>query len=135
MSNRKNETTNFGKVVDNLLGAISKPLPDKEVLHTQGEWKFKVLPESTHITVYSEMHGAICSIPANSNHFEEHKANAELICKAVNNYQTLLDSNKELLEALTELHNMVQHMKSPEKTDRFYNAIVQAQAAIKNNTK
>jgi hypothetical protein len=77
----------------------------KEVLqdkHTQGEWKWKVDDEtdSGTIFIYSERFGGIAKIPV-PIHREEHEANAGLIVKAVNNYQSLVDALRDSLATLT----------------------------------
>lgn len=59
------------------------------------------------IRAWSEIHGAVFTIPHKGKHSAEHEANAKLIVKAVNSYDKLIEenkrlsqSNKELLEAL-----------------------------------
>lgn len=70
----------------------------KEVLHTQLEWR--ISEDGCDIeAVYDGGSFGICSMYAT----EATQANAEIIVKAVNNYQKLLDSNRELLEIVKYL--------------------------------
>ncbi len=79
----------------------------KEVLHTQGEWKVittggiiePFLINCGKIEIAAMKWGIKSSVP---EVLEEVQANAELICKAVNERQRLIDSNRELLLALKE---------------------------------
>lgn len=59
-----------------------------ETQHTPAPWKV-LHTENTNTYVTSERFGAICTIPHNAKHTEEHEANALLIASA-----------PELLEAL-----------------------------------
>ncbi len=78
----------------------------KEVLHTQGEWKAVEMmkpTDSRYRGIYIQTKTKfIAELQPYGNDYEETKANAELICKAVNERQRLIDSNRELLEALTD---------------------------------
>ena len=74
----------------------------KEVLHTQGEWIMSNDNTRKRYSILNEDHTKRVAYlayeyPVTSN---EAKANAELIVRAVNERQKLLDSNRELLEAV-----------------------------------
>ena len=76
----------------------------KEVLHTQGEWYLEnELPTTAGKKFYvfqiNAGDGSDVGEYNTTKGIAEAIANAELIVKAVNNYQKLLDSNRELLEA------------------------------------
>jgi phosphoribosylaminoimidazole-succinocarboxamide synthase len=72
-------------------------------MRTQGEWRVQEYPETNLLTIYSQKHGAICQIPADSKHVEEHKANAAYICEAVNNYERLKQEASKLPSTIQEL--------------------------------
>jgi hypothetical protein len=79
-----------------------EPEPAKEVLqdkHTQGKW---TVLYSEEVNVFPEVRrvGDLIAICPNENvSMEEAEANAELICKAVNNYQSLVEQNKKVKES------------------------------------
>jgi hypothetical protein len=132
--------------------------PTKEVLqdkHTPGEWKTEYQQYAdeqdstdTHICVAAANGDWIADCGPEGN--EESEANAELIVKAVNNYQSLVDengilkearnvlcqlvkdmadSNKELLEKLNELHHYTDHkVKSYNIKDSMYFSVINIMA-------
>ncbi len=56
--------------------------------HTKGKWKWGICNEtdSETIFIFSDEFGGVAKIPAEKQ-TEEHKANAELICRAVNSHE------------------------------------------------
>ena len=66
---------------------------ENKVMHTLGEWKFKVDNETDGQTIfiYSPKFGGIAKIPS-TKHFEKHEANAKLIVTSVNNHYRLIEA-------------------------------------------
>lgn len=109
----------------------------KEVLHTQGEWGLDEQPgTASKYRFYSTTDGSnIGWFDPDEEQKEAGDANAELIVKAVNNYQKLLDSNRELLaaakDAIATLDRWQEHDNEAwdERDDATYNNL---QTAINN---
>ena len=71
--------------------------------HTPLPWHIVEVIDSTGIiSIASEKFGGICVIPHAGKHKPEHEANAELIVKAVNERQKLLDRIKFLEDLVKE---------------------------------
>ncbi len=81
---------------------------NNEVKRTQGEWRrngSEIVSGSYPENPYKVI-GAIYyegSTNQEPMKYEEAEANAEFICKAVNEYDSLIEDNKRLLEVLKEL--------------------------------
>ncbi len=90
----------------------SKEVKNKEVLHTQGTLfadygDYDRLKDADEIFLRIESEGETYDLARfGCNETENPKQWAELICKAVNERQRLIDSNRELSNALTVLMNM-----------------------------
>lgn len=71
--------------------------------HTQGEWKKERLPQlSGSIDIYSIGNTAtICRCLCNDLSEPEMQANAEYICRAVNNHDSLVNALKVLVERVS----------------------------------
>lgn len=92
----------------------------KEVLHTQGEWKLGAasLPDGKiNICGPLKLHesGYVIAQVFMNGDYSKGQANAEIICKAVNERQKLLDSNRELKMELGKWQNW---FKNPEMGPR-----------------
>lgn len=92
----------------------------KEVLHTQGEWNVSHSPVTKKSPLSLRWFKSVKNkrtiggkIIANAwgDTKEEAEANAELIVKAVNNYQKLLDSNRELQKKIDILYDALVTVK------------------------
>lgn len=124
----------------------------KEVLHTQGEWESFIQP--------SKDDGLVTTINVGSKRIatllfrgiEETEANAEIICRSVNQRQylsnlnvkicelnkQLIDSNRELIEAVKVANNFLGIVSAIFENrglhTTFYNDTVkELQTAINNN--
>lgn len=98
----------------------------KEVLHTQGEWIVEEYCDGWKIFGTS-INFPIAIVRNKFRKHEVNQANAELICKAVNNYQKLLDSNRELVKALYKCTASMQYHNVHEtKMATAYNEAVTA---------
>ena len=69
--------------------------------HTKGEWVLEIYPK--HLQIISKEGGGICNIIHKGILKERHEANAELIVKAVNNYQSLVDALNDAKSAYFHL--------------------------------
>jgi len=94
----------------------TKQTDGKEVLqdkYTKGEWKAVELMkpnDSRYKGIYIQTEKKfIAELQPYGSDFEETKANAALICEAVNERQSLIDSNRELLDALKQFVHAVEH--------------------------
>ena len=88
----------------------------KEVLHTQGIWEVGKSKSSSGWKIYT-IDGIIC---------ETTLANAELICKAVNERQGLIDSNIELVKVMEDANKEL-HCR-----ENWYDAKLILEKAISN---
>lgn len=76
------------------------PTTEGNPLHTQGEWEVKLFDKLV-VIVSPECKDGILTVT--SGNVKQCKADAELIVKAVNERQALLDSQKELLAELKKM--------------------------------
>lgn len=88
-----------------------------ETKHTPGEWRRNgseivsgSYPELPYKVIGAIYHDA--STNSGKMSYEEAEANAEIICKAVNEYPTLIEENKALKESISELVEALQDIQN-----------------------
>lgn len=102
----------------------------KEGLHAQGEWEAKPF-----ISVTGKKYSIVSAYRIIGR--VDKKEDAELITKAVNERQALLDSHRELLEALEYADRIMSSDKFPkyENSKPFANGLYQTIQTAINNAK
>jgi hypothetical protein len=111
-----------------------KIIREEDVLHTQGEWRIE--KSDGKFPMYNIVVGeigeaaSICILHTAMNSLkDQQQANAELICRAVNERQRLIDENKRLVAAYSEQIKVREQAEQENK--RLIERAEKAEAAAK----